>query len=391
MTQLKTRVVVLGGGYAGVMAANRLTQRDDIEITLVNRRDTFVERIRLHQLVTGSDDAVEDYSAVLSDEVRMVVGEASLIDYRARRIELADGTALGYDYLIYAVGSTGTVPASVAGAPEFAYPISELEEAQRLRHRLADVPTTAPIVVVGGGLTGVETAAEFAEAGRPVTMVTDVLGSSLGRTGRRSIAKRLAKLRVEIIDGAMVTAVGARDVTLADGRVVPSALTVWTAGFGVPRLAAASGLSTDTLGRLVTDETLTSVDDAHIIAAGDAAAPSNTPWRMSCQAALPLGAQAANTVLARLSGQTPSHVNHAMAGQCISLGRKAGTFQFSDADDTPRRLYIGGRAGALVKEQVCRYTVKWLRDEARKPGKYSWKTVDRSDRVADAVGTTPAR
>ena len=56
-----TEVVVIGGGYAGVMAANRLTQRDDVTVTLINPRPTFVERIRLHQLVGGSDDAVVDY------------------------------------------------------------------------------------------------------------------------------------------------------------------------------------------------------------------------------------------------------------------------------------------------------------------------------------------
>ncbi|EUA29995.1 NADH dehydrogenase domain protein [Mycobacterium xenopi 4042] len=79
-------------------------------------------------------------------------------------------------------------------------------------------------------------------------------------------------------------------------------MTVWTAGFGVPDLAARSGLSTDALGRLLTDETLTSIDDPRIVAAGDAAAPSGQPLRMSCQAAGPLGVQAANTVLARIAG-----------------------------------------------------------------------------------------
>jgi NADH dehydrogenase FAD-containing subunit len=55
-----TDVVVIGGGYAGVMTANRLTRRDDVTVTLVNPRPTFVERIRLHQLVGGSHDAVVD-------------------------------------------------------------------------------------------------------------------------------------------------------------------------------------------------------------------------------------------------------------------------------------------------------------------------------------------
>ncbi|MGV0853308.1 NAD(P)/FAD-dependent oxidoreductase [Mycolicibacterium phlei] len=389
MTEHNTHVVVIGGGYAGVMAANRLAPHT--AVTLVNPRPQFVERIRLHQLVAGNDDAVADYAAVLTDAVRMVVDSVERIDADDRTVVLASGAALRYDYLVYAVGSTADVPTAVPGAAEFAYPIGELEQAQRLVERLADVPETAPVVVVGGGLTGIETAAELAEAGRPVTMVTNAFGPSLADSGRRSIAKRMAKLRVRVVDGSgsAVARVTPDHVVLADGRKVPSAVTVWTAGFGVPGLAAASGLATDTLGRLLTDETLTSVSDPRIVGAGDAVAPSDQPWRMSCQAALPLGAQAANTVLARLAGDEPSAVNHAMAGQCISVGRKAGVFQFADVDDTPKRWYIGGRTGAVVKEQVCRFTLRWLRGEADKPGSYSWKV--NPARAAQTTQAVPVR
>jgi NADH:ubiquinone reductase (H+-translocating) len=381
MPEQNTHVVVIGGGYAGVMAANRLTQK--ATVTLVNRRAEFVERIRLHQLVAGNDDAVENYSTVLAGDVRLIVDGATRIDAPGRRVELASGETLGYDYLVYAVGSTGAVPDSVPGAAEFAYPISELEQAQRLSARMADVPLSAPMVVVGGGLTGIEAAAEFAEAGRPVTLVTDVLGPSLGTGGRRSVAKRLAKLRIAVVEGTRVAQVAADRIVLGDGRELPSSVTVWTAGFGVPGLAAASGLATDALGRLLTDETLTSVNDPRIVAAGDAASPSSLPFRMSCQAALPLGAQAANTVLARIAGVDPAGVSQAMAAQCISLGRHAGTFQVNHSDDTPRRLYIGGRTGAFVKEQVCRWTLKWLSGEATKPGSYTWnKGPDRAPQLA---------
>ena len=229
------------------------------------------------------------------------------------------------------------------------------------------------IVVVGGGLTGIEAASEFAEAGRPVTLVTGpVLGPSLSVPGRRSVARQLAKLGVSVIEGPTVTAVTAHDVTLSDGRVLKSAATVWTAGFGVPTLAADSGLRTDALGRLLTDETLTSVDDDRVIAAGDAAAPSGVPLRMSCQAALPLGAQAANTVLARIAGSAPAPINQAFTGQCISIGRAGGTIQLARTDDTPIRVYLGGRAAALIKEQVCKGTLSFLRKEAAKPGAYFW-------------------
>jgi NADH:ubiquinone reductase (H+-translocating) len=166
--------------------------------------------------------------------------------------------------------------------------------------------------------------------------------------------------------------VRADHVELADGRELASAVTIWTAGFGVPELAARSGLSTDVLGRLLTDETLTSVDDPRIVAAGDAAAPSGQPLRMSCQAAIPLGAQAANTVLSRIAGTEPVAINQAFGGQCVSLGRHGGTIQLARFDDRPIRLYIGGRLAAAIKELICRAPVSFIAREARKPGSYRW-------------------
>jgi NADH dehydrogenase len=154
--------------------------------------------------------------------------------------------------------------------------------------------------------------------------------------------------------------------------VLPSAATVWTAGFAVPDLAARSGLRTDALGRLLTDETLTSIDDQRVVAAGDAAAPSGQPLRMSCQAAGPLGAQAANTVLSRIAGSTPAVLNQAFVGQCISLGRLRGTLQLAHTDDTPVNVVIAGRAAASVKEAVCKGTLWSIRREAAKPGSYFW-------------------
>ncbi len=393
MSTTQTTVLVIGGGYAGVMAANRVMSRDDVRVTLINPRPQFVERIRLHQLAVDNDDAVADYGTVLNAGVQLVVDSAERVDAAARQVTLASGATLDYDYLIYAVGSTGAVPPSVPGAAEFAYPLSELEQAHRLRARLADVPAQAPLVVVGGGLTGIEAAAEFAEAGRNVTLVSTLVGPSLSRPGRRSVTKRLTKLGVSIADGpgATVTAVGPDHVVLADGRALPSAVTVWTAGFGVPGLAAQSALTTDALGRLVTDETLTSVDDDRIVAAGDAASPSGVPYRMSCQAGLPLGAQAGNTVLARIAGTEAADASVPMSGQCISLGRAAGTLQLQRRDDTPLNLYLGGRTGALVKEQVCRFTLKWLGREAATPGSYkSLKGADRSELIA-AAGAVPVR
>lgn len=367
-----TRVVVVGGGYAGVLAANRLSLRDDIDITLVNSRPHFVERIRLHQLVAGSDDAVEDYATVLTDRAKLVVDSAIRVDARGRTVHLASGATLGYDYLVYAVGSTAPVPDAVPGAAQFAYPLGEYEAAQRLAARLAHIPPDEPIAVIGGGLTGIEAASEFAEAGRTVTLVTDRLGPSLAGGGRRSVARQLKKLGVAVVEGATVTHVHADRVTLRDGTDVPSAATVWTAGFGVPTLAADSGLRTDRLGRLLTDETLTCAGHPSIIAAGDAASPSGVPLRMSCQLAMPMASHAADTLLARLDGKQGKNLNPASVGQCISVGRHAGTIQMSHLNDEALPLHIGGRLAAGIKERVCQGTVSFLAKEARKPGSYVW-------------------
>ncbi|UMB70671.1 NAD(P)/FAD-dependent oxidoreductase [Mycobacterium paraterrae] len=389
MTAQRTHVVVIGGGYAGTLAANHLRLNADVDITVVNPRPVFVERIRLHQMVAGSGAAATDYGTLLGAGVRLVVDTAERI--HDGTVELTSGTVLHYDYLIYAVGSTGVVPSAVPGAREYAYPIAEFEQAERLRRALDELHPDAPVTVVGAGLTGIETASELAEQGRRVHLVCGgTLGPSLSRPGRRSVAKWLRRLGVTVLEAPKVTAVHSDGVVLDDGAVLRSALTIWTAGFGVPDLAARSGLPTDRLGRLLTDETLTCVDDPRIVAAGDAAAPSGHPLRMSCQAAIPLGAQAANTVLSRIAGTPAKPVNQAFTGQCISLGRKYATVQLARPDDSPLNLFIGGRIAASVKEAVCNSTVWGIRKEAAKPGWYRWlKGGKRARRLAAEAVPVP--
>jgi NADH dehydrogenase len=391
MTAQRTHVVVIGGGYAGTLAANHLRLRADLDITVLNPRPVFVERIRLHQLAAGSGTAAVDYGTLLGEGIQLVVDTAERINTYDRQIELASSFVLDYDYLIYAVGSTGAVPASVPGAAEFAYPIAEFEYAERLRAALDELHPDAPVTVVGAGLTGIETASELAEQGRPVSLVCGgTLGPSLSRPGRRSVAKWLRRLGVTVLETATVGEVRPDAVVLDGGAVLPSTVTVWTAGFGVPDLAARSGLHTDTLGRLLTDETLTSVDDPRIVAAGDAAAPSDQPLRMSCQAAIPLGAQAANTVLSRIAGTAPAAINQAFTGQCISIGRSYATVQLARPDDTPLDLFIGGRFAASIKELVCKGTVWGIRREAAKPGWYRWlKGGKRAQRLSAEAVTVP--
>ncbi|MFF3710759.1 NAD(P)/FAD-dependent oxidoreductase [Streptomyces phaeochromogenes] len=388
------QVVVVGGGYGGVTAANRLVRRDGVSVILVNRRHEFVERIRLHQLATGSDDAVESFGEVLGGKVRLVVDTVTRIDTAERWVSLAGGGAVSYDYLVYAVGSGASDP-GVPGAAEFAHSVSDIEGAERLRSALDATPVTAPLTVVGAGPTGLETAAELAEQGRRVTLVCgDVLGPSLHARGRRPVARRLARLGVTVVEGprTRVTEVTQDAVRLDDGRELPSAVTIWTAGFRVPDLAARSGLRTDAEGRLLTDATLTSVDDVRIVAAGDAAAMTDLPFRMSCQAAVQLGPAAAATILRRIAGKTPAPVRMWFAGQCLSLGRDEGVTQFSYPNDTVNALHIGGRPGAGVKEIACKFTLNKLVSGARKAGPRTahGDDTDRPETPGPEHRTTPS-
>lgn len=367
-------VVVVGGGYAGVMAANRLTQRHDVTVTVINPRNVFVPRLRLHQLVGGTHDAVVDYQEVLAEGVELVVDNATHIDATGRTVTLAEGGSIGYDYLIYAVGSLSGGP-QAPGAAEFAYPVATLEAAQRLRSVLFDTPMTATVTVVGGGPVGIETAAELAEQGRSVRLVCGgVVGPYLHPSARRAARKYLTKLGVEVIEGpdTSVTAVRSGTVELGDGRTLASQVTIWAAGFGVPDLADRSGLRTDAAGRLLTDETLTSIDSDRIIAAGDASAPSDLPFRMSAYIAGCLGAHAADTVLARIADERPAPIDLAFQAMCFSFGRGAGIFQLLHKDDTAKRLYFAGFMGRKLKEFSCAASVKHLVTEAHKPGSHHW-------------------
>lgn len=379
----QTTAVVIGAGYAGVMAANRLTRRPDVQVWLINPRTEFVERIRLHQLLSRTHTARHDLRSVLADRVHLRTATVTRIDAATRRLDLDDGEQLDYDYLVYAVGSTSSAT-HLPGADQHAYRVGSLAEAEQLRRALESTAASAPVVVIGGGPTGIETAAELAEAGRTVTLLCGgPLGPTLHPRARRTLARRLQRLGVQVLEGgaSLARAVTADAVELTDGRRLPSALSIQTAGFGVPDLAARSGLSTDAVGRLRTDETLTSIDDQHIVAAGDAAAPSGLPVRMSCQAAVQLGPQAAETVLRRIAGEPARPIGVSFVALCLSVGRRAGLLQSTRRDDRATAAYVGGRPGAAIKELICSGTLTQLRFEARHPGLVDgWMTDPRRTR-----------
>lgn len=366
-----TKIVIVGAGYAGVMAANNLAGRHDV--TLVNPRPCFVERIRLHQHVVDTHPAQVPLPDVLHPDVRIEIGTVRRIDAAAQRAVLAGGAELHYDYLVYAVGSRAALP-SVPGA-EHAFNLADWESAQELRTVLAgDVAT---VTVVGGGLTGIEAASEIAEQ-RPETAVRLVSAGTISQgmspRARRAVLRRLRRLEVEVFENRTVDAITAHSV-LVGSEELGSQVTVVAAGMEAASLARDSGLQVDEVGRLETDTALRSVDSDRIIATGDAAAPPTSVaehLRMSCAAAFPLGATAARTIDALTAGREPAPVSVGFLIQCLSIGRRGGVVQPVTAEDRPRAVAVTGWGGRAIKEAVCNGTVRWLAKEARKPGSYKW-------------------
>ncbi|GAA4974157.1 NADH dehydrogenase FAD-containing subunit [Nonomuraea thailandensis] len=314
------RIVVLGAGYAGLGAAKRAARRlrgTDVRVTLVNVSDRFVERVRLHQLAAGQELADLPLRGLLDGTgVQLMVAGVTGIDLGARIVRLAAAPyEVGYDVLVYALGSGADVHA-VPGAAEHAFTLAGEEEAVVLRSRLAEARSVA---VVGGGLTGIEAAAEFKEA-HP-------------------------RLEVQLISAGPV---GDGLVARARGHL-----------HRVSGLAADSGLATDEQGRMLVDPSLRSLSHPEVFGIGDAAAARTAGGisRMSCQTGLPMGLHAGDAVARLVAGQDPRPVRIRSVWQHISLGRRDGVTQFSRADDSPLGPVLTGGVAARYKELVIRGTV----------------------------------
>jgi NADH:ubiquinone reductase (H+-translocating) len=369
------RIVVVGAGYSGLTAAKRVArQARDAEVVLVNATDRFVERVRLHQVAAGQDVGEHSLAdALCGSRVRLVVARVLAIDPDRRELPLDGSDPLPYDTLVHAAGS-GPATGGVPGAAEHAVPVAHFEGACELRKRAADLAADGgTLTIVGGGLSGIETATELAEthpALRVRLLTAAEPGAALSARARAHLARVFDRLRIEVRTGATVAEVRPDAVVLAGGETLPSDLTAWTAGFSVARLAADAGIATDPSGRVLVDGTLRSVSHPDVYAVGDSAlgrTPRGEVLRMSCATGLPTAQYVADAVVARLAGREPRELRFRYHIQCISLGRHDGLIQFVDADDRPRPAVLTGRAAARVKELVVRGAL-WT---TRHPGPYS--------------------
>lgn len=363
-------IVVLGAGYTGMLATERLAHRTrqlNVRITLVNPSDRFTERLRMHQVAAGQSLADHRIPALLEQTgVEFRRAAATAIDPVARRVTLDDGADLAYDTLVYALGSA-TDTSKVPGVADHAWTLNDPRRARSFSERLTELAGhEGAVTVVGGGLTGIEAATEIAES-HPRLTVTLIAaaepGAMMGPRARAHLNRALDRLRIVRRVGVQVTKVLPGGVRTADGEVLPSDLTLWTAGVRVPALAAESGIATDPGGSVLTDPTLRSVSHPDIYAIGDAAAVQMAWGRIhgTCQSGLPTATYVADAVTRRLRGKKVAPFRFGYFHQPVSLGRRDAVIQFTHADDSPRRWYLKGRAAVFYKESVSGSPVPMFR------------------------------
>jgi NADH dehydrogenase len=361
------KVLILGGGYAGLMAAARLGRRlAGAEVTLIDARPEMVQRIRLHEVLAGGTPKTLPYGRLLARRgARFVQACVESLDPAARRVTArtsgGDRLELGYDALVLALGSRTAT--AFPGVAEHALRIDDPAELRTAHGRLRSLAASGGrLLILGAGLTGIEAATELAERipGLQVTLATrGRLSDDWSAAAADHFARRLRELGVEVKEGTEVEALEADRALVAGGGSIGFDLAVWAGGFEALPLAREAGLPTDAAGRVRVTETLQVPGRPEIFVAGDCAAASDAGGdviRMGCVSALPMGAWTGENVARFVQGREPQPFPFAFAIRCVSLGRRDGLVQFVDWNDAPRSKVWTGRLGAFVKEMICRMT-----------------------------------
>lgn len=374
------RVVILGGGYAGLMCALRLAQRTrgQVAITLVSASPWFVDRIRLHERAAGAQPVKRELAEMVAGKgITLKIGRVTRIDPRGE-VLLGD-ERLSFEQLVVALGSQVDLD-TVPGVREHAFTL-DAASVETLAERLPAIAARkGRLVVIGGGLTGLEGATELAEAhpGLQVTLLSSgELGSELSEAGRAYLRRSLGRLGVTV-EQARVRRLQAGSIELED-RGLPFDACLWAGGFIIPEVVRQSGLRVNARGQALVDPFLRALGHENIRVIGDAASIEEPPsfMPMGCKTAMPMGTYVAES-LARLSrGQDSRPFDYLNAGYCISLGRRDGIVQVYRKDGSPMRWVFRGRLGAWLKELICRIVVGTLAAERLGLSVYAWPKTGR--------------
>lgn len=374
-------ILILGAGYAGLACALRLANRarGRASITLVNASESFVDRIRLHQVMAGqSMPTLELRTMLRGSDVRLRVGRVMAIDPEGS--VLVDDERIRFDRLVIALGSRTNADA-IPGVDEYAYTL----DAGSMEGLARDLPGLAAsgghLAVVGGGLSGIEAAAELAES-HPKLRVTLLTGGAIGEgfseAGRRHLLHGLTRLGVAVEEKTTVHAIADNGLELED-RALSADAVVFAGGFVAPALLQRSGLPMSARGQVLVDGMLRAIGHPNIHVVGDAAVMDAPPYPMAmgCKTAVPMGIHAAESLARVMDGREAEPFDYADTVICISLGRRDALVQPMKTSGKPTRWILRGRLGALVKEGICRGVLWSLDAERRNKAVYGWRRTGR--------------
>jgi NADH dehydrogenase len=326
--QQRDRVVILGGGFAGLACARALPARD-FAVVLVDRRDRFEFLPNIHELVSGVKTPASLQLALKPllrrQGHRFRRGTVLSIDRDARRVLLEGGGSVVYDRLVLAIGGVDATY-GVTGVARHALPFKSIAQCARIGaalRALASRTGIGRVVIVGGGLEGVEALGEilrrYRDSGMQVTLLEarERLLPEAPAVLDAQLRTLCAGLPVEFRCKAAVRRINARSVTLRDGERLPSDLTIWTGGPAPPPLLANSGLSDG--GWAPVDACLRSTVDPAIHIAGDAAAPPE-PLPRQAYHGLDMGRCVAQNLQRERRGRTPGPFRPAPKPMLVSFG-----------------------------------------------------------------------
>ena len=308
------RIVIVGGGAGGLSLACRLGRKfrrnRSVEVVLVDQRPTHLWKPLLHEVATGSldgnHDAVSYISLARKNSFRFMLAALDNINTTDNILDLSmtygeqpnekRSRTLRFNQLVIAIGSLSN-DFGIQGVAEHAIFLDGRPQAEYFHqlfvshlHRINNQPPHSDmvlsVVIVGGGATGVELAADLhsvasqlEEFGFPtfsqdklrvsVLEASDRLLAQLPARISASVNEELEALGVNVCTGAMVTEITDTEVVTADGGRFPTDLSVWAAGIRAPELLTTSGLAVDGLGRVKTNQQLTLPDCSHVFVIGD--------------------------------------------------------------------------------------------------------------------------
>jgi NADH dehydrogenase len=339
----RKRVVIIGGGFAGIAAARAL-KRCDAEVVLIDRRNHHIFQPLLYQVATAVLAPAEIAAPIRQIEERqknltVMMAEVSAIDLKSHWVTVsypASGAhRIAFDFLIIAAG----MQSSYFGHDEFARyapGLKNLSDAEAIRTKILSAYELAELteddgersrlmtfVLVGGGPTGVELAASMAQMATVTlrenfrridpakTSIVLIEGGNrilptFAESLSRKAARRLEKLGVEVLTGAKVEKVDEQGV-VAGGKRIPSATVLWTAGVAASPVVKTLGAPTDRAGRLPVDSFLMVPGVTGVFAVGDVAVLSQggRPLPGVAQVAIQEGRYVGKVISRQLKGEAP--------------------------------------------------------------------------------------